>query len=270
MILEHQEKQYEIGKLVAETSDYRIYVCIDLETNRECLLQITVDSKSNTRLDKAAFILKKLRKAADEYEAEYAKTDPAMPLSYERLFPELLASFVPPDQGGRRVNIMAIADVDELSEVTPLTNVLYKDGQRIDLGTSAWVMGRLLKLIAFAHEQGLSNLLLSMNNILIHPKRHNVIVLDWSDVVVNKEKIPGKVRKTDIANAATSVFTVIGGDPKTGEYGYSDNAKPEYTDLLWRFASHREKNAFAALNSFYDLVDQHFKREFKPYKTLPR
>lgn len=270
MLLQHNGVDYEVGAMVSQTSAYRWYLCEQISDGRQCMLQVAVGVEHNGGLERAAFVLNKLRESSDFLEKEYAKKGGEKKLSYERLFPEVVAGFVPEGQGGRRVNILAFAEIDDVTSLVPLSNLRERDNLRVSLTSSAWVMGRLLKLLGFTHAEGVAVRVLGGNNILLEPKNHYAVVLDWSSTRRYSGEIPGAVRKQDIASAALGVFAAIGGNPATGEFTYPcDDTDRRYVEFLWSLASSRQSSAERAHEQFYELVESLWGREFRPFKTLP-
>jgi hypothetical protein len=146
---------YEVGKKVAEAGNYRLYLCSQNGTNRQCLLQIATSPEHNGALQRAVYILKELKRRADEVEAEYAdvKKDSKIFLNYDLGFPEIVDSFVYSEQGGRQINILEFKNVEDVGSMVPLINITKKDRLRVDLKTSAWIMGKLLKLYSFVNNK---------------------------------------------------------------------------------------------------------------------
>jgi len=64
---------YEVLELVREIEEFHLYLCIQKNTGRECLLQIATEAKYNGDLQRNVFILKELKRLSDELEMEYAK-----------------------------------------------------------------------------------------------------------------------------------------------------------------------------------------------------
>ena len=253
---------------MAETATYRVYICKDHATGQQYLLQVATAVEHNGGLERAAFVLKELKQASDLIEAEHAKSDPKHLLNYDRLFPEVVAGFTSDEQGKRRVNILSLKDIDTVTKMVPLSNLIARDHRRVNLESGAWIMGRLLKLLSFAHSQGVAVRMLQGNNVLIEPKNHFVVVFDWSSAYTYQEDVPSENRKDDIAGAAKAVFAAIGGNPDTLDFPY-DLDDRRYIELLQRFARRREGNAEEAHRSFYELLDELFGRGYRPFKTLP-
>ncbi len=267
--MNHNSAQYRVGNKVAEAASYRVYICEDVATDEQYLLQIATEIEHNGGLDRAAFVLRELKHTSDLLEKEYVKHIEDQTLNYDRLFPFVVNSFVSEEQGKRRVNILSLKDVGTLSEVVPLSNFRNRDELRIDLPSSAWIMGRLLKLLGLAHSQGIAVRTLAGSNVLIGPRNHSLVVFDWSSAHTYQKAVPRKSQKDDIANAAQAVFVAIGGDAKTLTYPYNVDKERQYIEYLSGLTKGQEGDAERAHASFYELVDELFGRGFRPFKSLP-
>lgn len=265
---------YQIGKKVAETGEFRLYICRQAATNRECLLQIAIDVSGNGALDKAVYVLGELKTRADELQAEYQ----ALPgkaskfLNYELGFPEVLDSFVCKEQGNRRVNILAFRGVESVGQMVPLVNLIERDKLRVDLRTSVWIMGKLLKLLVFVHDQNLVVNTISLSNVLIEPAEHYVVIFDWSKAAFHSGLLPAENKRQEIAQAAQAVFALLGGDPETGDVPRGDEDEEiftRYTAYVRQLAVRGECDAPKAHADFYRLVDELWKREFYFFTTKP-
>ncbi len=263
---------YDVHKIVADAKKYRLHLCAQKASGRQCLLQIASAVEFNGELDRVAFILQELKRRSDELEEEYAqvKEDSNVMLNYEIAFPELVDSFICDEQGGRRVNVLAFRNVEDVSKMVPLSNITKKDRLRIDLRTSAWIMGKTLKFLTFAHGAGISVGLVTGNNILIEPDQHYVLIFDWSFAQMHIDKVPSDLRCQDISQAAKAVITAFGGDLETGYFpGVDDEDFHRHTDYLVQLAHGRETRAEKAHENFYKIVDSLWKREFYPFTVHP-
>ncbi len=268
VILTNGSNRYRVGTLVAQAATYRLYFCDDEITGRQYLLQVASEASHNGRLDRAAFILRMLKQASNDIESHPSQPS-GKAFNYDRLFPLLVDNFVSEKQGGRRIIILAFKDVDDIATLVPLSNLAVKDRLRIDLRTSAWIMGRLLKLLTLVHGQAVTAGMLTGSNILIQPDDHFAVVLDWTSARLHQPEIPSPDRAFDIAQAAQAVFAAIGGEPETGDYPYSADEDLPYIRLLWELACQRQGHSQEAHHQFYQLVDGLFGRTFHPFKTLP-
>jgi serine/threonine protein kinase len=247
-----------VGNPVAEADEYRLYSCWEKSSKRQCLFQIAKTVENNGSLDRAAYILGELKQRADELEIEYAEItdDPKKRLNYSLGFPELVDSFVCSEQGGRKINVLAFRHVDNLSKMVPLSNITVKDQLRVDLRTSAWIMGKLFKLLAFAHSEGILPKKLTGENILIEPDQHYVLIFDWSSASTSFGQSSDEMKTQEISDAAKSVIAVLGGDPETGVFpDDGEDGFAQYTEHLLRLARGSEHNAGRAHKQFYELVE---------------
>jgi hypothetical protein len=283
MIIRGQEHQYELGKLVRENSRYRLYLCVQVGTDRECLLQIAAEREHSGMMDRAAYFLRELKLQADKLEAEYegVKTDPKMLLNYDLGFPELVESFfftqvkqetqtsVP-----RRVNILAFRNIDLVEGMVPASSIIVTDKKRVDLRTSAWIMGKSLKLLTFVHDMGISIGNITTKNFLVAPADHHryVVFFDWLDAQMHPEnRVPAEDSCADIAKTAQVVVELLGGDyakriiPDDGEEVFS-----QYAPHLLRLANFGQHRAAVAHAELYKLIRGLWKTELYPFTTLTR
>lgn len=258
---------YQVGERVAETGTYRLYLCCS-EAGRQCLLQVAVAAEHNGSLQRAAYVLKELERRAHELEEAYArvKADPKVMLRYELGFPELVDSFTSQEQGARHINILAFRNVEDVSKMVPLINITAKDRLRVDLRTSAWIMGRLLKLLAFAFAEGFS-VEATGSNVLIEPKQHYALVFDWSLAQIFPEVVPREMQCLQISKAAQAVVVVMGGDLETGIF--PDESSKAYTDFVLKLARGGIRDAEQAHKEFYVLVDAIWERKYHPFTAEP-
>ena len=261
---------YQIGNRVAETVEHRFYFCTQIDSGRECLLQVGATAEQNGGLDRGAYILGELINRAEKIEEEWAERNPkANPLNYKLAFPELIETFICPEQGERRINILAFRGVEKINQMVPLIGITVKDKLRVDLRTSAWIMGKLLKLLVFTQNQGVVITQLSGNNILIEPDKHYILVLDWSGASLPFPILPEDKCK-EIADAAKAVITVLGGNPETGEIpNDGEEHFDQYVEHLLMLAQGKIWNAIGAHEKFYELIDEFWKKGFHPFTVKP-
>jgi len=283
MFVQGKTHSYTVVKRVAEASAFRLYLCTQEGTGRECLLKIVPDAARNGDLDRETFILGELIRRADELEARYARERPdaKVPLNYGLFFPELIESFLFAEQGGRRVSVFAFREVPEVRRMVPIGNVIRKDRLCIDLRTSAWIMGKALKLLAFTHAEGISVGRADTTNLLIEPDRHYVLIFDWSAATLHEEIVPAETRRNEIVQAARSVIALLVDDDHIAvaerdgydvvDFGLTNEPEERpYVDYLVTLAQGGERDAGLAHERFYALVDGLWPREFYPFTTFPR
>ena len=269
---EGSKRSYEVGKQVAETERYRLYLCRPSGETADHLLQVASKVEHNGALDRDAYILERLLREAQRLEEEYAgvKTKSNHLLNYQLSFPALVDTFVPADQGHRRVNILRFREVDDVRKLVPLHNLAHRDRLRVDLRTSVWIMGKLLKTLTFTEAARTIVGNLTLGNILIEPDQHYVVIFDWADAQLTNGHIPRSMVCDEIRSAARGVIEVLGG---TMEEGIPDDGSAEharYEKHLVQLAQSGESDAFTAHQSFYTLVDSLWPRGFHQFTMLPR
>lgn len=223
-VLGHNRNQYQVIGLVARAPSSNLYIC--QKDDRQFLLQIASDQSNNSKVDLAAFILSDLSKTATLYEGNFQKKFPGQQLNYNWLFPHVEDSFKSIEQGGRIVNILSIDELSKIDKIVPLSNILNKDRRTIDLATSVWVMGRMLKLLVYTHDQNIS-IKLNGDNILIEPYEHRVVIIDWTQAEFFQGLVPEALKRTDIASAAKTILIALGEYERKGRY-----CETQYVEFL--------------------------------------
>lgn len=248
--------KYVVGKLLGETDEFRIYQC-QLPDGGVGILKIAVSPANNGILDREAFILQTMRDEALRCEEEYQKENPGKALNYQICFPNLVESFVSPDQGDRRINIMNFVNVsDDLGRLVPVDHVINRDHVRIDPRTSAWIMGKLLKLLSFAHGQGISVGKVTGENILLERDQHYIAVFDWSQAILHAgNEVQAEVASEEISRAAKAVISLLGGDLNTEELPPDNQLEDDrYARHLFALSQGEEKDSWRAHEDFYRLI----------------
>lgn len=273
MIIESPTSQYKMGVLVVENAVSRTYLCQEVETGRRCLFQIAKRVEDNGALDRAAYILGRLAAGAAELEADFARAvgDAKKTLGYANCFAELVQSFVCAAQDNRRVNILAFRHVDSPSQLVPIVKIVEVDRLRADLRTTAWIMGKTLKLLAFTHDLGIASGPNLISNLLLEPDQHFVLFFDWTEASLHEKKMPREIRTAEIAQAAEGVIMLAAGDESTGVFPDDERGRLKpYTDHLLFLAHGGAGDAFTAHGDFYKLIDTIWERVFYPATFLPR
>lgn len=268
--------RYSVHGHVANGVGYRLYLCTQKEVadlpKRSCLLQVANTVGDNGKLDRVAYLLRELKFRSDELEEAYEKVkkDPRVMMNYDLGFPQLIDSFLCENQGGRRINILGFRNVDDVGSLMPLAYITQKHQCRVDIKTSAWILGKALKLLVFTHDQLISLRLLSGKNILIQPDEHYVMILDCSAAKIYFEEMPEEIRRREIQQVAHSVANVLGRDLKTGTFpNDGEEGFKQYTQFVLRLAREGESSASRAHRNFYDLVDSLWERKFHPFTVKP-
>jgi len=270
LVLASPADHYRVVKLVGEADAFRLYLCQN-GAGETYILKIATNQAYNGLLDREAYLLREMRKHAEFLEEAYAKVkeDPSVLLNYHFAFPNIVETFVSVEQEGRRVNILEFPVVEDVSSLVPIELVTIVDRVRVDPKTSAWIMGKVLKILHFAHAQGIAVGKVSGMNILIERDQHYVVVFDWTGATLS-EVIPPDLARADIAQAARAVQRLLGGDP-SGMLPEDEHLQDgRYTVHLQALASGSVSDAQVAHREFYTLIRELWPTpKFHPYTTYP-
>ena len=273
MAIQGSNAEYEVGRKVAETSDFRLYLCATKSDDRTLMLQIASDTSKNGRLDRNALYLRMLSEYANKLEQEFAKSreDDRKFLNYDLAFPELIESFIFEEQGGRRVNVLGLKFIDDPGSMTiPLYNLVHKDKHVVDHKTNIWIFGKLLKIIDFAHTAQFSIEDVSLGNLLIEPDEHYVVVFNWLNAKYHDGPVPNVEVRKDIQSAAGVALDLLGNDAI--DHVPRDEAErfEKYISFIKDLARHGHRNAHIAHQRFYELVDSLWEKKFHKFVSMRR
>lgn len=258
--------QYGVGEHLGGTEKFTLYECV-LPNGNVGILKIATSVEYNGNLDREVYILQTMQEKAELIEIEAARVEPGKgELGYRHFFPALVESFIAPNQGNRRVSILSFSEVcEQLGDLVPLEHLASREHVRVDPKTSVWIMGKLLKMLDFAHSQGVS-VKIDGENILINRERHFVIIFDWSESTIESGEIQQVEATMEIHRAAKEVILALGGNPETGEIPADIQLEDDgYKKLLFSLASEHESNAGKAHEKFYKFVRSVWPSKFHPF-----
>lgn len=253
------DKEFVIGDIVAKNALYTVHACTPphSETTVELLAQVANGITNNDAITRNAFILAKLDAAATEIEIEHTKLGKG-PLNYDLSFPEVYDTA---SLDANKANILRFRGVKDVTRVIPLLKV-WKSSMKIDLRTSAWIMGKLLKILAFAHDQDIQVNTITGNNILIEPDQHYVLLFDWSRAVLGK--LSASMKREEVKMAAQCVVRALGGNLDAARV---NDADIPYTDYLHTLYMRGDSDAAKAHKRFYEVVDSLCRNPDSVWKT---
>jgi hypothetical protein len=262
--------KYAVGVDIGGTDEFTLYDC-PLPQGKAGVMKIAASPEYNGNLDREAYILQTLRNEALEIENRYkAEKGERESLGYQLMLPRLVESFVlPEEEGGLHVLILAVDEiVDDIRKLVPLERLHLHEHVRIDPKTSVWILGKLLKLLDFAHGFGV-NVVVNGENIVINPDKHIVLIFDWSGSTVRNHALsPGEDLAAEISAAAREVVLALGGDPETCELPPDKQLEGDwYQNLLQEISSGEIQSAEDAHGRFYDAVRSVWPKKFHPFTT---
>ena len=265
-ILKSPTDGYEILKLIGNPDEFRLYLCRSKE-ERNYILKVAATVEHNSFLDREAFILNEMRAEAARLEEEYArvKSNPDSMLNYQLCFPDLVETFLASGQGNRRVNILGFSAVEDMGKLVPIRHLVSRDRVRVDRKTSAWMMGKLLKILVFAHSQDISLGEVTGFNILIERDEHYVVVFDLTSAEICVGGVPEDVAREEISRGAREIILALGGDAKKLPEDNEQDPDNQYGKHLYALADGSESNAKKAHEKFYSLVRSMWPRAYWPY-----
>ncbi len=280
--------EFRLGKQIGKTAEFDIYAC-ELPDDRACILKRAVSKKDNGLLDREAYLLRSMHEEALALEDKYAKSPRKKKgkMNYQLVFPNLVASFADPKQGGRMTNIMSFSGIcSDISELVPLGHLASREHVYIDRRTSGWILGKLLKLLVFAHNQGIYlGDKLTSDNVLINREQHYVAMFDWSGLSADSSNEFDAMAVTEDVNmSAEIVIQALGGDIESSTIPGSEKRVPrlladmpekekyaidEYQDAVYELYSGFYESPMDAHTEFYSVVYRIWPRGFHPFTTVP-
>jgi len=260
------------GKIspLVQTSTYRIYLTVSKKDQIEGLMKITTDPKYNIVLEQETGLLKMLRQKAETFDKNAAAAGQQTP-NYGAFFPRFVNDFMADDR--KAILLGFDACIETYKQLQPLSLLTQSD--RIDLQSSVWVLGKLLKTLDFIHRQGFAVGNVSADNILLETDLHGVFVLDFSSAST-------RFKSNEIAQAAQIVWNAAGGtetsNPPFDEGVMSKESYEKYVAFLSKILAGGEANLIH--KELYTLSDEIWprvpiegggtKRPFHEFCVYPR
>lgn len=263
---------YHVGKQLAETGSYRLYQVSTDGVETPFVLKVAVDATLNGVLDREAYLLSRMRDHASGLEEEFCKLHPGKYLNYQFAFPRVHESFVVAEQGGRRVLILEIEAAEDLEKLVPLSMIRTRDCVRVDHKTAAWILGKSLKILAFAHDYSVSLGPISGDDIVIERDSHLVTFFDWSQAirVSGGGNLSKDVVHLEMYMLAREIVMMLGGNPVTFNVPESvDDPDSQFQDFVLKLSRGGFATASIAHGAFYQMVETMWGRKFHPYTTFP-
>lgn len=262
---------YLVGKQLGSVTQYRIRAC-DSEGYTTLMFKVATEKQYNAVLDKEAYLLKTLFEGSQKLEKEFGALHPdKQPLNYHFCFPKVIEVFNLAEQQSRTALVLDFSAIaKKVSDLVPLKFIVTRERSRVDPRTSAWILGKLLKMLIFTHDQKVLLNRITSDNVIIHRKGHFVALFDWStaeftDRLVNETVLAG----AEIAAVAKVVQCVLGADASGNLPEHSDLADSRYEDFIKLLASGVVVDAYSAHKKFYKLIRELWPREYYEFTTLP-
>ncbi len=275
VVIQVKKSMYTIGSAIVATDFYDLFRCLirDAKGERDGVFKIAREAQDADLALNEVRILKLLHE--DKRAGDFVK-----------YIPDVDASFVLKNKAGRKQ-----------VTVFPWTDGFYSLGEvikqypgGIDPRDMAWIWRRLLDVLGFAHANGIVHGAVLPENILICPRNHGGVLIEWSFAVLNPAETGEKIRAisseyeawypseiltkgnptpaTDIYMSALCMIKLLGGDPVKG---IIPNTVPQDIAGLLRWcafpAQHRRPDNAWSLNDTFDeiLRKLYGKRKFREF-----
>lgn len=250
----------EPGPLV-DTGVFKLYVA-KLPTGQIGLMKINSIPEAAAVLEREARILRTMQAIATALDNE---AGPKETPYYGAQFPNPVESLAPGD--GRFVMFLGYhSTITTYRQLVPIS-VLVKT-QRVDLKSIQWMLGKLLKLLAYVHSLGFSVGLVDASNELVETTVHGVFVLDFSNA---SEEATDEECLAEVASAAKIAWLAAGGSetnvPPYDPGIMSKEGYEEYIGFLQRLTRGETEGASVELTAIYEMADRIWPKESKTDET---
>ena len=253
-------RDIEVGPRIGETTWFRVYLGTT-DYKQPVILKVAKTSRDDDddTLAREANKFNTLRAFGEQIAKSEAGQNENSP-HYDRLFANLLASFLESTQGDRRINVFATPDID-LDKLIPLTKLHAK--AEIDTRTSIWILGRFFKFYSFFEllaadgDNPIARYpFFRPDDYLIGPERHRLIYYNFSGDMAD-------VVATDFVKATSKFildWVVVGDDP----------AEQEYLELLRDFSKYGRCSFEESHGDLYRLVERLWGIHYHPFTYRDR
>lgn len=257
--------EYAVFPLIAQNSRYRTRICMTPD-GRVCAMKIATSIDHNNVIDREAYLLQRMRRIDDEVPDEKLRT--------RSFFPEVVDSFnAGPEQGNRMVLVVGFApEITHMNQLKVLKDLIEVDKSRVDVRTFAWMWGKVLKIIGFAHEHGMVNGAIDTQNVLLETSMHGVIIFDWSHAHFTDSE---REKRAEIKNAALATLAALE-ITSAGKLVHKDEyldrgQQSEFEEYFRRILSGEDRrSAYEIKDTFYDMIWRFWPKEFYLFTAFDR
>lgn len=239
------------GLPLVETEYYKLYVT-KLPSGQFGLMKIATEEKFNEILENEFSLLTKAQYLAETWDREHIESKTTPPF-YGAMFPKVIEEIA---AGDRTAFFLGYSqEIENYKQLIPLS-VITKD-KRVDLQTTHWIFGKLLKAISYFHmdEMECEIGVINTSNVLIESNLHGVFVLDFS-----MAKSYDQNYISDVIAAAKIAWQIAGGteenDPPYDSEIMSKENYLEYLNFLRRIIRGETKGAYDEFIEIYKLADK--------------
>ena len=247
-------------KPLVDHSGYRLYV-VSQPSGRVGLMKIAASVSDNELIQYEWKVLSDLSEQAKILDQEAISFENKPPF-YGTIFPNPIEIFTADKRKGFFFGFNQ--EISRFEQLSPLS-ILLKN-QRVDLQTCVWILGKLLKLLVFIHENGYANRFINPSNILVETKLHGVFCLDWSHSCQPNRCTPAD-QQEDIHSTARLIWKIAGGNETNPPVYDPDILTPEQYNEFVDFLHHMRSGIESARyfhTQIYQMADRFWSRESLP------
>jgi hypothetical protein len=273
---------YRVMERIAVGSICSLYRCrFEAEGHEvEGVFKIARDARGNPKVEQEAAVLRKLH-AADSAGR------------FAPFLPQVRASFVHGDDSSaqpRRVNVLrGHAEIQSPDSLYSLEEVERQYPGGLDGRDAAWIWRRILSVLGFTHQQGVIHRAVIPEHVLIDPRDHKVMLIDWCWAEEfghpNARGRSGKAwharvagqhevatAALDVALGARSIIELMGGDAEAAECPASvEPALARYFQRCAHSSAAMAPQAWTLLGEFDHLIETLWgERTFRVFSMPPR
>lgn len=262
---------YEVQGIVGTTKKFRLRKTA-AQSGGVLLLKVALSPEHNALLEREAYLLRSLADTAAELEIRYAAEHPGkLPLNNHFYFPKVVETLMVNDEGERKALILDFSAITEkIEDLVPIQFIVERENARIDPRTSAWILGKLLKMLVFTQDAKVELNGLSEGNIILHRVGHYVSLMNWSGATFSKNVVTGTPGAgEEIAAVTRAVQYALGADSNGKLPAHDDLVDAQYEDFLNHLATGNVVDAFEAHTTFYKLIRKLWPRGYHPFTVIP-
>jgi hypothetical protein len=280
-------RTYRILDRIAIGSICAVYRCRfkDAATEVEAIVKIARDARTNALLVNEAAVLRQLH-AADGA-ARFTPFLPAVEASF--------SYGDDPSSPPRQVNVLRMhEEIRSPDELYALSEIRDQYPTGLDGRDVAWMWRRLLSILGFAHAQSVVHGAVLPPHVLIEPREHKLMLIDWCCAVADAQnnrhpltiisgghaswyKRQGATKtpptpELDIAFGVRCMIELLGGDPVSADFPPTvDPALKRYFQRCLGGGSGPRLDAWKLLDDFDHLIEALWgARQFRPLTMPPK
>ncbi len=217
---------------------------------------------------------------------------------FSPFFPELMDSLAYGDDTSappRQANVMRLHDdIRSPDELYTLEEVRQQYSSGLDERDMAWIWRRLLTVLGFAHSHRIAHGAVLPVHVLIEPREHKLVLVDWCSAVDDPAQIArprlivsaeyqqwyagenagGRTPTPalDVALAARCMIDLVGGDPVQAKFPASvDSSLQRYFKRCVGQGFSSALSAWRLLDDFDSLIDALWgPRKFRTFAMPPK